>query len=48
VKLRIAIWAVVGLPLAVGWVLYSSSAFPSPLTQAKPAIGLGIDRFFNV
>jgi hypothetical protein len=38
VKLRIAIWAVVGLLVAVGWAPYSSSAFPSPLTQAKPAV----------
>jgi hypothetical protein len=38
VKLRIVIWATVGFLVALGWALYSSSAFPSPITQAEPIV----------
>jgi len=37
-KFRIAIWAGVGLLVAVGWAVYSSSAFPSPITRAEPVV----------
>ena len=37
-KFRIAIWAGVGLLVAVGWALYSFSAFPSPITRAEPVV----------
>jgi hypothetical protein len=38
VKFRIAIWAIVGFLVAVGWWLYSSSALPSPITPAEPIV----------
>ena len=37
-KFRLAMWAGVGLGIAVAWALYSSSAFPSPLTRAEPVV----------
>ena len=37
-KFRIAMWAGVGLGVAVAWALYASSAVPSPLTQAEPVV----------
>ena len=37
-KYRIAVWAGVGLLVAVGWALYSYSAFPSPITRAEPVV----------
>lgn len=37
-KLRIAIWAGVGFLVAVGWALYASSSFPSPITRSEPVV----------
>jgi hypothetical protein len=37
-KFRIAMWAGVGFLVAVGWALYSFSAFPSPITPAEPIV----------
>lgn len=37
-KFRIAMWAGVGLLVAVGWAVYSYSAFPSPITRAQPVV----------
>jgi hypothetical protein len=37
-KFRIAMWALVGFLAAVGWALYSFSAFPSPITRAEPIV----------
>ena len=37
-KLHVAMWAAVGLLVALGWFLYSSSAFPSPITRAEPVV----------
>lgn len=37
-KFRIAIWAAVGFLIAVGWALYASSAFPSPMIGAEPIV----------
>ena len=37
-KYRIVVWAGVGLLVALGWALYSSSAFPSPITRAEPLV----------
>jgi len=37
-KFRIAIWAGVGLLVAVAWAIYSSSAFPSPVSRAEPVV----------
>lgn len=30
-KQRIAVWAVLGFLISAGWVIYSFSAFPSPI-----------------
>ncbi len=37
-KFRIALWSGVGFLVAVGWALYSFSAFPSPITPAEPIV----------
>ena len=37
-KFRIAMWAGVGFLVAVGWALYSFSAFPSPITPTEPIV----------
>jgi hypothetical protein len=37
-KFRIAICAGLGFLAAVGWALYSFSAFPSPITPAEPIV----------
>ena len=37
-KLRIALCAGVGFLVAVGWAVYASSAFPSPITRAEPVV----------
>jgi len=37
-KLRVAMWAALGLLVALAWFLYSSSAFPSPINRAEPVI----------
>jgi hypothetical protein len=37
-KFRIVICAGVGFLVAVGWALYSSSAFPCPITPAEPIL----------
>jgi hypothetical protein len=37
-KFRIAICAGLGFLVAVGWTVYSFSAFPSPITPAEPIV----------
>jgi hypothetical protein len=37
-KFRIAICAGLGFLVAVGWAVYSFSAFPSPITPAEPIV----------
>jgi hypothetical protein len=37
-KFRIAMYASLGFLVAVGWAVYSFSAFPSPTTPAEPFV----------
>jgi hypothetical protein len=37
-KFRIAIWASLGVLVAIGWAVYSFSANPSPITPREPLV----------
>jgi hypothetical protein len=37
-KVRIAVWAMVGFLVAAGWAVYALATFPRPITPAQPLV----------